>query len=535
MNVKRWFPVLAVAVVAAWAVDATAQEREVDHAPDRTEGEGPFDRLIIRGATVVDGTGAPPIGPMDIVIEDDRIVEIQSVGKPGLPIQPSERPGGAAREIDAGGMYVLPGFVDLHAHQGGVEQGTPAEYVHKLWLGHGITTIRDPGSGNGVGWTLDEASRSERNEIAAPHIFVYVRPGMGWEGGDVDSPAQARAWVRHVAARGVDGLKLGSHEPDIMAALIDEARVQGLGTQAHLGQMGVARMDVLDAARLGLGSMEHWYGLPEALFDDRTVQDYPADYNYNDEYHRFGQAGRLWQQAAEPGSERWDSVMEELLELGLVIDPTLTIYEASRDVMRAREAEWHDLYTLPSLAEFYKPSRSSHGSYWFSWTTRDEIEWKHNFRRWMTFLNEYKNRGGIVTTGSDSGFIYKLYGFGYIRELELLQEAGFHPLEVIRSATLWGARTLMEPKGADPDFGQVREGMRADLVIVPLNPLQDFKVLYGTGTLRLDAAGEVRRVGGVRWTIKDGIVYDAPALLADVREMVEAARQEAGVAEAGRP
>jgi imidazolonepropionase-like amidohydrolase len=452
------------------------------------------------------------------------------VGTPGLPIEERRRPQNATKEIDANGMYVLPGFVDLHAHQGGSQQGTPAEYVHKLWLAHGVTTIRDPGSGNGVDWTLEEAARSAKNEIAAPRIFVYVRPGSGWDRGSIDSPEKAREYVRWAARKGVDGFKLGSHEPAVMAALIDEAKKHGLGTQAHLGQMGVARMDVLDAARLGLGSMEHWYGLPEALFDDRTIQDYPYDYNYNDEYHRFGQAGRLWKQAAQPGSERWNAVMEELLALGFVLDPTMTIYEASRDVMRAREAEWHDTYTLPSLAEFYKPSRTSHGSYWFSWTTADEIEWKHNFRIWMRFLNEYKNRGGKVTTGSDSGFIYKLYGFGYVRELELLQEAGFHPLEVVRSATLWGAETLMAPKGRAPEFGVVEEGGLADLVIVPLNPIQDFKVLYGTGTLRLDDAGEVRRVGGVRWVVKDGVVYDAKALLRDVAEMVAEAKRAAGVA-----
>ncbi len=68
----------------------------------------------------------------------------------------------------------------------------------------------------------------------------------------------------------------------------------------------------------------------------------------------------------------------------------------------------------------------------------------------MAFLNEYKNRGGRVTTGSDSGFIYKLYGFDYIRELELLQEAGFHPLEVIRAATFNGAEALTAPKGKTP-------------------------------------------------------------------------------------
>jgi imidazolonepropionase-like amidohydrolase len=519
---------LAGASVLAWS--GVGGQDGVLPSPDRGpgDGSGPFERLIIRGATVIDGTGAPPIGPMDIVIEGNRIVEVRGVGVPGLPVDAVGRPAGATHEIDVSGMYVLPGFVDLHGHQGGRAQGTPAEYVHKLWLAHGVTTVRDPGSGNGVDWTLRERERSARNEIVAPRIFVYVRPGMGWEGGRVATPERAREYVRWAARRGADGFKLGSHEPAVMAALIDEAQRHGLGTQAHLGQMGVAQMNVLDAARLGLGSMEHWYGLPEALFHDRTIQAYPYDYNYNDEYHRFAQAGRLWRQAAEPGSARWEAVMEELLSLGFVINPTLTIYEASRDVMRERQAEWHDTYTLPSLHDFFRPSRTSHGSYWFSWTTADEIEWRNNFRIWMRFLNDYKNRGGRVTTGSDSGFIYKLYGFGYIRELELLQEAGFHPLEVVRSATMWGAEALMAPTGRAADFGVVRPGYLADLVVVPLNPIQDFKVLYGTGTLRLDDAGEVQRVGGVRWVVKDGVVYDAPRLLADVAEMVVAARAAAG-------
>lgn len=514
------------AVLMTFALAApVAGQRTVPEAPDRAEGDGPHQRLIVRGVTIIDGTGAPPWGPADIVIEGDRITEIRGVGAPGLPIEDRRRPQDATREIDAHGMYALPGFVDLHAHTGGGQQGTPAEYVYKLWLGHGVTTIRDPGSGNGVDWTLRSRARSDANEITAPRVFVYVRPGSGWDGGRIDSPAKARAYVRWAAERGVDGFKLGSYDPPVMEALIDEARTHGLGTQAHLAQTGVAQMDALDAARLGLGSLEHWYGLPEALFDDRTIQHYPADYNYNDEYHRFAQAGRLWRQAAAPGSETWDAVMSELLELGFVLDPTLTIYEANRDVMRARNADWHERYTLPSLWQFYQPNRESHGSYWFDWTTQDEIEWKDNFRRWMRFLNEYKNRGGRVCTGSDSGFIYKLYGFDYVRELELLQEAGFHPLEVVRSATICGAETLMEPKGETPEFGLLRPGMLADIVIVPENPLHNFKVLYGTGTTRLDENGQPVTVGGVRWTIKDGIVYDAPALLADVARMVADAKR----------
>ncbi len=300
-----------------------------------------------------------------------------------------------------------------------------------------------------------------------------------------------------------------------------------MGSTTHLAQTGVARMNILKAARLGLDSMEHWYGLPESLFDERTVQDYPLDYNYNDESHRFGQAGRLWKQAAAPGSKKWNEVMDELIRLGFTIDPTFTIYEASRDLMRSMRAEWHDRYTLPSLWKFYTPSREAHGSYWFNWTTQDEIEWKNNYRLWMAFINEYKNRGGRVTTGSDSGFIYKLYGFDYIRELELLQEAGFHPLEVIKSATLNGAELLAKPSGKKPEFGTVRPGMLADLIIVPESPVANLKVLYGTGAIKLnDATNQVERVGGVRFTIKDGIVYDARKLLADVERMVMEARNK---------
>ncbi len=121
-----------------------------------------------------------------------------------------------------------------------------------------------------------------------------------------------------------------------------------------------------------------------------------------------------------------------------------------------------------------------------------------------------------MTAGSDSGFIYQLYGFAYIRELELLRESGFHPLEVIRAATLNGAEALK----MDDQIGSVQVGKLADLVIVEENPLQNVKVLYGTGAIKLTDDNEVVRVGGVKYTIKDGVVYDAKQLLEDVKEMV---------------
>lgn len=538
MRRMQWLVAMALMVLLDRPAPLTAQSRTMAQAPDRGagEGEGPFRRLIIRGAMVVDGTGAPPFGPTDIVIEGNRITEVLRVGYAKLPIDPAGRPQGATKEIDASGTYVLPGFVDTHAHQGGVDQGTPLEYVYKLWMAHGVTTIRDPGCLNGVDWCLESQARSAANRVVAPRIFPYIvavqsvgaagLQVLGRYPGRLDTPDDFRRFVAWAKGKGVDGFKIEALDPELMTTLLNEARANGLGVAAHLSQMMVARFNGLQAATAGLTTLEHWYGLPESLFEDRSVQAYPDDYNYQDESHRFGQAGRLWKQAAAPGSPKWNDVMNKFLAVDFIFSPTLTIYEGTRDFMRARTAEWHETYTLPSLWRFYQPNRAAHGSFWFDWTTQDEIEWKNNYRLWMQFLNEYKNRGGKVCTGSDSGFIYKLYGFEYIRELELLQEAGFSPLEVIRAATLCGAEAIMKPKGKAPEFGAVKVGMLADLVIVPENPLHNLKVLYGTGALKVDdRTNQPIRVGGVKYTIKDGIVYDAKRLLADVAAMVAAAKK----------
>jgi hypothetical protein len=492
-------------------------------APDRAEGDGQYGRLILRGVILIDGTGAPPIGPVDIVVEKNKIAQIQVVGYPGLPISEERRPkvGPNDKVYELEGHYLLPGFIDSHGHIGGTGQGTPAEYVYKLWMAHGITSVKDPSSGNGLDWVLDQKKRSAANEITAPRLFAYTAFGQGADN-PITTAAQAKAWVNENKAKGADGIKFFGANPEVMQAAISENKKLGLRSLMHHQQMDVARWNVLNSARAGLTAMEHWYGLPEALFEDRTIQDFRLDYNYQNEQHRFGEAGKLWKQAAAPYSEHWNKVMNELLELDFTLDPTFNIYEANRDLMRARTAEWHQVYTLPSLWKFYQPSRQSHGSYWFDWTTEEEIQWKENYRLWMTFVNEYKNRGGRVTAGSDSGFIYQLYGFAYIRELELLREAGFHPLEVIRAATYYGAESL----GMEKLIGSVEVGKLADFVILEENPLQNLKVLYGTGAIRLDENNQPIRVGGVKYTVKDGIVYDAKKLLEDVKAIVDKAKAD---------
>jgi Amidohydrolase family len=155
----------------------------------------------------------------------------------------------------------------------------------------------------------------------------------------------------------------------------------------------------------------------------------------------------------------------------------------------------------------------------------------------MDAVREFARKGGLVTTGDDAGYIYSMYGFGIARELELHEEAGFHPLEVIEHATWNGAKLV----GLDDRLGKVREGFVADLLVVNGNPLENLKLLnpYGADVLMLNGrivpnytpippGATVRIVhgGGIEWTIKDGIPYHVPTLMREVKDMVSRARAE---------
>src|ERR1700704_2964400 len=155
----------------------------------------------------------------------------------------------------------------------------------------------------------------------------------------------------------------------------------------------------------------------------------------------------------------------------------------------------------------------------------------------MDAVREFADKGGLVPTGDDAGCIYSLYGFGISRELELHEEAGFHPLEVIEHATWNGAKLL----GMEDRIGKVREGFIADLLVVNGNPLENLKLLnpFGTDVMMLNGKivsnyapvihgdkAQNARGGGIEWTIKDGIPYHVPTLMREVKEMVARARAE---------
>ncbi len=451
--------------------------------------------LAIKNVHVVRGDGAPPFGPTDVFVRDGKIVD-------GRIDDPSAT-------IDGTGCWLLPGLVSTHAHLQEASAGIPmpAEYQLNLWVASGITTIRDLGSSMSRSIRLRE--RARRGEMPSPRILLYQSFGAAH---DED---QARARVQAIRSGGADGIKFWSnfsYRADVLEAALSEARAADLRATAHIG---VGESNALTYARAGITSLEHWYGIPDAAL--RGVQSFPPDFTYSDEVQRFRYGGRLWREA-DP--QRLEAVLGELVERNVAWSPTLAVYEASRDLQRAQTKPEFADHLHPALQKFFAPNLDNHGSYFLGWTTTDEVYWRESYQLWMGALRRFAELGGVITTGEDAGYIYLLYGFGLIRELELQHEAGFHPLEVVKHATYHGAKVL----GREREFGRILPGLSADLILVQGNPLANLKLLYPTGA-DVRVGDRVERSGGVRYTIREGWIWHGPTLMDEVRAVVKKARE----------
>ena len=485
-------------------------------------------RLLIRGAMVIPGTGVPAYGPTDIFVEDGRIARLGTSRAANWP-QPE-------MVIDGAGKYVMPGIVNTHMHWHEERVGPiPIQYERNLYLAAGVTTAREVGGH--FEKTKEWRSESAAHTIIAPRIVLYPTLADLVKPGDVytQTPAEIRALVRQARERGADGIKLiGPMDRDQVAAALEEAKVQRLPTTAHIGVGEATARDFVD---LGVNCIEHFYGVADAALDG--IQDFPPEMNSANEIHRFGRAGELYTQT-NLNHEKLSQLLSDMVARGVAWSPTMSTYEAARDLIRAQNLPWYADYLHPSLAEYFKPSMTRHGTFWIGWTEAQEAKWRHNYQVWMAAVREFALKGGIVTTGDDAGFLYgSMYGFGISRELELHHEAGFHPLEVLKHATSNGAQVL----GLDDRLGRVRQGFVADLLVINGNPLENLRIMNPYGADLMSYNGQiidnysgvvkpddpnVKQVhgGGIEWTIKDGIPYHVPTLMKEVKEMVAKARSE---------
>jgi len=504
---------------AAADVDQGAQPEQARAVAKAPEHAVPVKRLLIRNAMVIYGNAEPPFGPTSICLEDGLIAR---VGSPPRDWSPDA-------EIDATGKYEMPGIINGHMHlqdeRGGIPQ--PIQYEMNLYLAAGATTIRDVGAD----WNKAKQWREQSNahKMVAPRILLYERI---WSAKGSHTQQLVREGVRFAKAEGVDGLKASGMDRDLLEAFLDEAHKQGLRSAVHIA---VDETTAKDWAELGVTSLEHFYGIADAALDG--IQDFPPEHNASNEVHRFGRAGELFIQP-NLNRKKLSDVLDLMIKNNVYWCPTLSIYIASRDVIRSQNLPWYKEYLHPTMERYFMPDMRNHGSYFLGWTNTQEVRWKKNYQVWMDALKEFGVKGGVITVGDDAGFIYSLYGFGQVHEMELLEEAGFHPLEVIKMATVNGAKMI----GMENKLGRVRQGFIADLLVVNGNPVENLRLLnpYGTDVLTYDGKvvdnysaimpgdpkAKVVHGGGIEWTIKEGIPYHVPTLMKEVKAMVDKARAE---------
>ena len=238
-----------------------------------TKGEK-YNRLVLQNAMIISGRGTPgtnrgmpPEGPVDIVIEGNRIVDIVLNDPVNARNNRAQdfRPKGD-KMIDVKGMYVIPGLVEMHAHlpAGSAQGASELDYAYRLYLGHGITTVRDAGAGAGIKFLGEQRRLSNLSQVIAPRLVLCQRwplPLTKWNVGN--TPDKARAMVRQFKELGADCIKI-SKSPgqyrDVMEAAVDEGKKLGMFTMVDLK---VSETDARTAMNAGALIIEHIYGFSE--------------------------------------------------------------------------------------------------------------------------------------------------------------------------------------------------------------------------------------------------------------------------------
>jgi imidazolonepropionase len=442
----------------------------------------------------------PPWGPVDIVVEGGQITEIRRVGTPGVRSSPPAAPAAGDHEIDCQGKYVTPGFIDCHGHVG------VAYHRQRSARSRRPTTSTSSGSpmasppcakpAASTGWPArsTRSSAPAEGEIAAPNMVVHsyfpavpdvmktifiARPGAG-----LGARHQGQGRRRHQVLR-----RAAEHHGG-------RARRGENRGAAHLLPSRPARGEPDEradhGASWGLTSAEHYYGLPEALFEKTTIQNFPDHYNYGDEYHRFSTAGQMFQQAAEPGGRRSGTTRSTRSSKSASPScrPSTSTRPTATSCVRAAPTGTRATRTTRCGSSTSRPAAPTART-GPRWTTQNELDWKTRYRIWMQFINDYKNRGGRVCTGSNSGFIFQLYGFGLMREFELLQEAG---LPSAGGAARARRRTAPTCSGLGDVTGTLEVGKRADILVHDREPARR---LQDALRHRRDADEREHRRGGV--------------------------------------
>jgi imidazolonepropionase-like amidohydrolase len=469
---RHLFGVLAAVVVTAMVLRAEQPPNNPNARQNFVKIDSPV--VVLTHVRVIDGTGAPARDNQTIVIRDGKIADVNETSRITLPA--------GANIIDLPGRTVIPGLVMMHEHLyytagPGVYGQYGASFV-RLYLAGGVTTMRTAGNTNGF-MDMNLARRIDAGEFAGPAIDAtgpYLNgPNTQLQMHSLADAADARRQVAYWADMGATSFKAYMQiTRDELKASIDEAHKRGLKLTGHLCSVTYG-----EAADLGIDNLEHGFMASTDFVADKRPDECP------------GQAkGQQTIAALDENGAPFKALVKKLVDKHVALTSTMTVFETftpGRPMPRGL-----DVLVAPLREQFQRAYDRVQQN--------QQSLYKTLFPKGMALERAFAQAGGLLTAGTDpTGSGGVIPGFADQREIELLVDGGFTPVQAISIATLNGAKYL----GRDAKIGTIATGKQADLVVVNGDPSRTVE--------------DVRRVETV---FKAGVGYDPVKLVQSVSGQV---------------
>jgi len=435
--------------------------------------------VAITHVRVIDGTGRPPLEDQTLVIAGS---EIRALGDSASTAVPPE-----ALVLDRKGYTIIPGLVGMHdhifypvtrGHYGTLEFSAP-----RLYLACGVTTIRTTGSLEPY-TELNMKKAIDEGRVPGPAMHVtgpYLEgPGaFTLQMHELSGPEEVGRMVQYWAEQGVDDFKAYTNITRAeLAAAIAEVHKRGLKITAHLCSLGFR-----EAAALGIDNLEHGLLVDTEFSPEKKPDACPGSRGVRESLLKLDVAG------PEIGA-----LVRDLVARNVALTSTLPVFEISvpgRPPLQSRVLE----AMCPETRINYLAQRARVGE-------SKDSPWPALLKKEMEFEREFVRAGGLLLAGPDpTGYGGVVPGFGDQREVELLVEAGFTPVEAVGIATRNGAQYL----GHADRIGILAVGRQADLVVIKGDPSRD-----------------IADIEKVETVFKAGVGYDSAKL-------IEAARGSVGL------
>ena len=436
---------------------------------------------------LIDGTGAPAKDDQTIVIANGRI---QSISDAAKAVVPSD-----AKALDLHGYTVIPGLVGMHDHlfypAGGGWFTEMGYSFPRLYLAGGVTTIRTTGSTEPYA-DIELKKQIDGGRAPGPKIGV-TGPYLEGEGSfaiqmhALTGPEDARKTVAFWADQGATSYKAYMFITRAeLGAAIEEAHKRGLKVTGHL-----CSVSFREAAALGIDDLEHGLLVDTDFVPDKKTDVCPPT----------GPALMQLAQKIEISGPEVQQTIQELVAHHVAVTSTLPVFEMFLPDRPSLQQRMLDALSPDARTAFLANKvRVGDPAFLRQRYSTETSPWPALLRKEMQFERAFVQAGGLLLAGEDpTGIGGVIAGYGDQREVELLVEAGFTPVEAIRIATFNGAQFM----GEADRIGSIAAGKQADLVVI-----------------RGDPSANIADIEKVETVFKDGIGYDSSKLINSVRGLV---------------